>query len=81
MQSPEDEYPWLDPDDEQRCMRDREILNKYINLENSCLNKEEKREVMGMLYRYRDPFSLRNEIGTCPNIKVEIDVTDKSPFL
>ena len=25
-------------------------------------------------------FSLRDEIGTCPNIKVEIDVTDKSPF-
>ena len=28
-----------------------------------------------------DVFSLRDEIGTCPNIKVEIDVTDKSPFL
>ena len=24
--------------------------------------------------------NLRDEIGTCPNIKVEIDVTDKSPF-
>ena len=23
---------------------------------------------------------MRNEIGTCPNIKVEIDVTDNSPF-
>ena len=28
----------------------------------------------------RDAFSLRDEIGTCPNIKVEIDVTDSSPF-
>ena len=25
-------------------------------------------------------FSLRDEIGTCPNIEVEIEVTDKSPF-
>ena len=25
-------------------------------------------------------FSLRDEIGTCLNIEVEIDVTDKSPF-
>ena len=25
-------------------------------------------------------FSLRDEIGTCPNIKVEIDITDNSPF-
>ena len=24
---------------------------------------------------------MRDEIGTCPNIKVEIDITDKSPFL
>ena len=33
-----------------------------------------------MLYRYKEAFSLRDEIGTCPNIKVEINVTDKSPF-
>ena len=29
---------------------------------------------------YEDTFSLRDEIGTCPNIEVEIDVTDKSLF-
>ena len=62
-------------------MKDREILDKYIDLENSCLTKEERKEVMEMLYMYREAFSLRNEIGTCPNIKVEIKVTDKSPFL
>ena len=61
-------------------MTDKEILDKYINLDNSCLSKEEKREAMDMLYRYREAFSLRDEIGTCPNIEVEIDVTDKSPF-
>ena len=33
---------------------------------------------MDMLYKYKDAFSLRDEIGTCPNI--EIDVTDKSPI-
>ena len=32
------------------------------------------------LYEYQDAFSLRDEIGTCPNIEVEIDVTDKRPF-
>ena len=36
---------------------------------------------MDMLYECKDAFSLRDEIGTCPNIEVEIDVTDKSPFL
>ena len=61
-------------------MTDREILEKYIDLNNSCLTKEEKKEVMNMLYRYRQAFSLRDEIGICPNIKVEFDVTDKSPY-
>ena len=75
-----DKYPWLDPEDERRNMMDREILEKYINLETSCLNKEEKMKVMDMLYKYKEAFSLRDEIGTCPNIEVEIEVTDKSPF-
>ena len=32
---------------------------------------------MDILYRYKEAFSLRDEIGTCPNIEVEIDVVDK----
>ena len=80
QKSPTHKYPWLDPDDERRHMTDREILEKYINLNNSCLNKEEKTEVMDMLYKYREAFSLRDEIGTCLNTEVEICVTDKSPF-
>ena len=80
QKSSEDRYPWLDPDDELRHMTDKENLDKYINLDNSYLSKEEKKEVMDMLYRYKGAFSLRDEIGTCPNIEVEIDVTDKSPF-
>ena len=77
---PTDKYPWLDPDDGRKLMRDREILEKYINLNNSCLNKEEKIKVMDMLYKYREAFSLRDEIGTCLNIEVGIDATDKPPF-
>ena len=75
-----DKYPWLDPEDERKHMTDREILEKYINLNNLCLDKEEKIKVMDMLFKYREAFSLRDEIGTCPNIEVEIDVTEKSPF-
>ena len=33
-----------------------------------------------MLYKYKDTFCLGEEIGICPNIEVEIDVKDKSPF-
>ena len=61
-------------------MTDREILEKYVDLKDSCLNEEEKAKVMDMLYKYKEAFSLRDEIGTCPNIEVEIEVMDKSPF-
>ena len=33
-----------------------------------------------MLLKYKEAFNLRDEIDTCPNIEVEIDVTGKSPF-
>ena len=35
---------------------------------------------MDMLFKYKEAFSLRDEIGTCLNIEVDIDITDKSPF-
>ena len=78
---PEENYPWLDPSDKQKYMTDSKILEKYIDLENSCLTKEEKKKVMEMLYKYREAFSLRDEIGRCPSIEVEIEVTDKSSVL
>ena len=76
-----EKYPWLDDSDERKYMTDREVLERYINLDNSCLTKWERKEVRSLIYKYKDAFSLRDEIGTCPNIEVEIDVTDKSPFL
>ena len=45
------------------------------------MNKEERLKVMDMLYKYKEAFSLRDQIGTCPDIEVEIEVTDKLPFL
>ena len=35
---------------------------------------------MDMVYKDKYAFSLREEIGICPNIMVEIDIRDKSPF-
>ena len=36
--TPTDKYTWLDPEDERKHMTDREILEKHVNLNNSCLN-------------------------------------------
>ena len=76
----EERYPWLDDDNKRKHMTDEEILNKYINLKDSCLDEKERKQVMKMLYEYKDVFSLRDEIGMCPNIEVNIEVTDNSPF-
>ena len=73
-------YPWLDDSDERKYTTDSEILEKYINLDNSCLTESEKVQLRDMIYKYREAFSLRDEIGTCPNIEIDIDVTDKMPF-
>ena len=74
-----DKYPWLDDSDERKYMTDREILEKHINLDNSCLTESEKVQVRDMIYKYRKAFSLRDEIGTYPNIEIDIDVMDKTP--
>ena len=74
-----EKYPWLEDTDKRKYMTNKEILDKYINLDNSCLTKVEKAQVRDLLYKYKDAFNLRDEIGLCPNIKIEIDITDKSP--
>ena len=76
-----DEYPWQDENNERKYMTDREILEKHINLQDSCLTESEKTQVRDMIYIYREAFSLRDEIGTCPNMEINIDVTDRTPFL
>ena len=76
----EGKFPWLEDTYERKYMTDREILDKYVNLDNLCLTKIEKMQVRDLLYKYKDAFSLRDEIGLCPNIEIEIDVTNKSPF-
>ena len=53
-----EKYPWLDKMDERKYMTDREILEKYINLDNTYLTEREKKEIMHMLYKYKEAFSL-----------------------
>ena len=44
------------------------------------MTESEKTQVRDMIHEYRKAFSLRDEIGTCPNIEIDIDVTDRTPF-
>ena len=67
-------------DDPRRSQSDEEILYEKIDLSDSALSRKEKSRLMKMLIKYRDAFSLRDEIGECPNLKADIKVIDESPF-
>ena len=75
-----DPYPWLAEDDPRRHQTDEEILYEKVDLSSSALSKKEKTRLMRMLIKYRNAFSLRDEIGECPNLKADIKVIDDSPF-
>ena len=45
----QEKYPWLEPDNERKYVSDREILEKYVDLDKSCLTDSEKKQVRDML--------------------------------
>ena len=73
-------YPWLDEDYPRGNMTDEGILYKYIDLSECHLTDREKEEVMDLMIANKQAFSLRDEIGKCPDIKVGIEVKDPSTF-
>ena len=80
MSEENDPYPWLDKKDPRRIMTDRECLEEYIDLSDSDITEIEKRNLYKILYKYRKAFSLRDEIGLCHSIKVDLELKDESPF-
>ena len=76
-----DPYPWLAEDDPRRHQSDEEIFYKKIDLSDSALSRKEKARLMKLLIKYREAFSLRDEIGECPNLEADIKVIDKYTFL
>ena len=69
-----DPYPWLDADDPRRKVTDQEIIEKYLDLSDSDLSSAEKRSLYKVLVKSKDAFSLRDEIGLCPNMEIELEL-------
>ena len=59
---------------------DSQILYEKIDLSQSHLMSKEKARLMKLVVKYRDAFSLRDEIGACPNLTAHIQVIDESSF-
>ena len=79
-QSESDPYPWLDSADPCQMLSDEQILDNMVDLSQSYLNAKEKQFMMRLIKCYKKAFSLRDEIGECPNIHINIDLIDDSPF-
>ena len=78
--TPDDKYPWLDPDDIRRNMTDKKILRMKLNLKDSVLDEKGKEEFLEKAEQFTDVFSLRDEISTCPFIEVHLKLKDETPF-
>ena len=61
-------------------MTDQEILEKYVDLSDSDLSQAEKRSLYKILLIYKEAFSLGDEIGLCPNMEIELELNDETPF-
>ena len=80
MSDKDDPYPWLDKDNPRRNMTDREFIQKFVDLSDSDMTEKEKKNLYKLLYKYREAFSLRDEIGLCKNMEVELELKDETPF-
>ena len=61
-------------------MTDQEILEKYVDLSDSDLNATEKKSLYKVLLKCKEAFSPRDEIGLCPNMEIELELNDDTPF-
>ena len=78
--TPDDKYPWLDPDDIRRNMTDKEILQMKLNLQHSVLDEKDKEDFLTKVEQFTDVFSHRDKIGTCSFIEVHLMLKDETPF-
>ena len=61
-------------------MTDAEMLRQKLNLDDSLLNDKGKEEFLSKTDDFHNVFSLRDEIGTCPFIEVNLKLKDGTPF-
>ena len=76
-----DPYPWLDKQDPRRSKTDEQLIREQIKIAKaSPISKEEQELFMKLLIKYREVFSIRDEIGLCPSMKVQLYLKDETPF-
>ena len=55
-------FPWLEDTNERKHMTDREILDKYVNLDNSCLETYYTSTKMCLVLETREDYALTSKL-------------------
>ena len=57
---------------------------KYLEVQKTCLKpvsqKKQKQTLYRILLKYRQAFSLRDEIGLCQHLEVNFELSERTPF-
>ena len=56
------------------------FLEKLIDLSDSCLTPQEKKQFYDLLEQYKKAFSLCDEIGLAHGMQIDLELTDATPF-
>ena len=76
----DDKYPWIDKDDPRRNMTDSQIIRQKVDFSESHMKEEDKEKLLQLCEKYRDAFSLRDELGECNYLEIELELKDTTPF-
>ena len=61
-------------------MTDKEIVESTMDLSEACITEKQNQALYKILLKYREAFSLRDEIGLCTDMKVKLELKDKTPI-
>ena len=75
-----DPYPWLEKDDPRKTQSDEEIIRDSVDLKEAAMTPKEKEHFLQVLITNKKVFSLREDIGLCPKLRVKLEIKDKTPF-
>jgi hypothetical protein len=73
-------YRHLTPGDAISKLTEDDVIRQSIDLSDSDISDSEKQEVYDLIKKNRDAFSLYGELGSCPDILVDFELSDPSPF-
>ena len=75
-------YSHLDPQDERLRMTDQEVIDQTMSVDKTSLTcTADKQRLRQLLYKYKEAFSLMDQVGDCTDCEVDFTLSDDKPFM